>query len=57
MDQVVKDPQLILEIVKDTGGNATAICLLGTEELVNAYTRQKFISLWALNCQKRRLPK
>jgi hypothetical protein len=46
MYQVERDPNLLINSVKDSGGNAVAICLLGTEEQVNAYTRQKFISLW-----------
>jgi hypothetical protein len=46
MYQIERDSNLLINAVKDSSGNGVAICLLGTEEQVNAYTRQKFISLW-----------
>lgn len=43
---IEKDESLLQKILKDKDGNTVSICILGTEDRVNAHTRQKFISFW-----------
>ena len=43
---------LLKKIVKEKNGNTVSICLLGIEDEVNTYTRQKFISLWSKELDK-----
>ncbi len=46
------DQTLLKKVLKDKNGNTVSICLLGNEDQVNTYTRQKFISLWTAELQE-----
>ncbi|HSX03621.1 MAG TPA: DUF2000 family protein [Rhabdochlamydiaceae bacterium] len=43
---VERDQNIERKVLRDVSGNTIAMCILGTEDQVNAHTRQKFISLW-----------
>lgn len=43
---IEKDNSLVVGVVKDRDENVVSICMLGNEDQVNIYTKQKFISLW-----------
>lgn len=40
------DENLLMSVIRDKEKNTVSVCILGTEDQVNAHTRQKFISLW-----------